>query len=219
MYQQNSIEKVFTFSFPSNHLLNVQLVHEISNNTKYVAEKIEYFCFMSLIPGANTGDGQNRTYDFKNSINLKFSLQEISGLAFVLNACAIGNGHVALPYTKFAKSSTGNKSVTIFEAAADQNKQYDFRKIIIKFDLISSKVKYALQLSPDQAYSVAKVLEKIFEKGISLEIEKQIQAPRETTGYTKQNNSETFSMPQPQPINNQISNGANAQVASLFSQF
>jgi hypothetical protein len=222
MYQQsnNTLDKIFSYSFPSNHLLNVQLMNEINNGGKYSPDKVSHFCFVGLIPGVTTNENSaSRTYDFKNGITIKFSLQEISGLSFVLNMCAIGNTSAVLPYSKFAKS-TSNKSVTIFEVPIDPNKKYDSRKIILKFDIVNSNSKYAITLTPDQAFSISKVLEKIFEKGISLEMERQLLAPRETKHSTVSNDEPSFSMTIPQNITQPISNNnSSQQVANLFSSF
>jgi hypothetical protein len=200
-----NFDKEISISFPSNHLMISQLMHDLSNSNNNT-DKFEYFCFMSLMPGVNTGDGNNRTYDFKSGITLKYSIQEIKGLSFTLEQWALGNGQNCLPYAKFSRSNSGQKSVTAFETPANSNKQYDTRKLILVFSIIDSKVKHSLSLTPEQAYSTAAILSKIFEKGLELEFNRQSMKPRQVKNYisNQQQEEQSFSMTEPTSTNQNV---------------
>jgi len=138
---------------PMNHLLTIQLVNSPSAPSTKTNFKAQYFYFLTLAPGA--GSGANRTYDFTAKINIKYSISEIFGLAFILQQVAAGNTRV-LPYTKFSKSATGQKNVAIIESVKQGNAGQS-RQITI-FVGCNGK-KHSLNLSPAEAYALAKQLD------------------------------------------------------------
>jgi len=138
---------------PMNHLLTIQLVNQPSAPSTKTNFKPQYFYFLTLAPGA--GNGSNRTYDFSNKINMKFSIAEVFGLAFTLQQVAGGNPRV-LPYSKFSKSGTGTKVVSIIENT--KQTQHGTSRVITIFVSCNSQ-KYSLNLAPAEAYALAKQLD------------------------------------------------------------
>lgn len=166
MDKSSTIERVATFSFPSNHLINFQLMRDLE---KSQSVKPEYFFFVTLNPGAS-GDNGARTYNFQESISLKYGVYEIAGLSFALKQASQGNAK-AVNYVKFTKSSTGNKSVSISEGPIKEiptkSGPIPIRQIFLAFSS-NSNVKQ-LTLTLDQAYSIGEMLDLMFKKAAELE--------------------------------------------------
>jgi hypothetical protein len=174
---KNNIERVSSFSFPSNHLLSFQLVRDLENVGSI---KPEYFYFITLAPGANAeGNASGRTYEFNNAMTLKYAVQEMSGLAFALKQYAMGNGK-HLNYTKFAKSSTGQKVVSLAEQSKHQTTKNG--EIIIRqvqFRVTVNNTTQSIAMTLDQTYALSEMVEILFKKGADLEFNRQIN----TTSY------------------------------------
>lgn len=189
----DSLQNICSFAFPANHLINFQLIRSTPNQSiQQSSAKAEYFSFITIAPGE--GSNESRTYNFQNKINVKFSLQEIAGLSFVLAQWADGRGNTALPYTKFARSAQGAKTVSLWEP--QQTNNGDGRP---KSRMISITVKennngngLTISLTPDQAYSISVSLQELFKKGISLEFERQMNAPRQTPNQGNSNSYNNF---------------------------
>jgi len=191
---KETLQNICSFSFPANHLVNFQLVRAIPNNTvtQNSTAKSEYFSFITIAPGEVANE--NRTYNFQNKITIKFSLQEIAGLSFVLKTCANGMGKVALPYTKFARSGQGSKTVSVWEPAPAQQTQDNIRKarainITIKENNTNG---FTIAITPDQAFAISESLNELFKKGISLEFERQINTPKVTSNQENSNSYNTL---------------------------
>jgi hypothetical protein len=58
-----ALEKIAWYSFPYNHLVNIQLLKNIDNVDTL---KPLYFGMVSLIPGVK--DNNNRTYDYSQAV-------------------------------------------------------------------------------------------------------------------------------------------------------
>jgi len=198
----DNLQNICSFAFPANHLINFQLIRTVPNQSiQQSSAKAEYFSFITIAPGE--GANESRTYNFQNKINIKFSLQEIAGLSFVLGQWADGRGVTVLPYTKFARSAQGAKTVSLWEP--QQNNNSDGRP---KSRMISITVKennngngLTISLTPDQAYSISVSLKELFKKGIDLEFTRQMNAPKQTpnqgnsksyNNYNNNNNSNPF---------------------------
>jgi len=156
---------------PMNHLLTIQLVNQPSAPSTKTNFKPQYFYFLTLAPGA--GNGSSRTYDFSNKINMKFSIAEIFGLGFTLQQVAGGNPRV-LPYSKFSKSGTGTKVVSIVESA--KQGKYGPTRIITIFVSCNSQ-KYSLNLSTAEAYALAKQLDLSATEATKLEFNRLSSSP------------------------------------------
>lgn len=179
----NSLEKISSFSFPSNHLINFQLMRDLE---KTQTQKPEYFFFISFIPGIQ-GDEGNRTYDFNSSISLKFAVYEFAGLSWALKQYAQGNGK-HINYTKFTKSANGTKTLLLEEhtktSTGKNNEQYMQRQVHIKVNSGGNTKSVAMTL--DQAYAIGETLDILFKKATELEFSRTI-------------NSVSFTRSQPQP--------------------
>jgi hypothetical protein len=175
-----TLQNICNFAITANHLINFQLVRSIPNENiqNQSSAKPEYFGFLTLAPGE--GNNENRTYNFQNKVTVKFSLQEYAGLSFVLKKWADGAGKAVFPYTKFAKSGQGSKSVSVWEPqqTAQQNGQPKPRMVSITVKENSNGS--TISLTPDQAYATSESLAELFKKGINLEFERQINAPKVT---------------------------------------
>jgi hypothetical protein len=176
---RGALTNEYAFSLPSSSLLMVQLMHEAPQvtNTKYVNQKSERFIFVNIVPGV--GGRENRTFDWKSQLSIKYSITELSGLSFVLKHTASGNSRNVLPYSKYARSDKAAKMVTVTEAAADPNKAFEPRKIFFTMQEKNSGAKHTIAMTPDQAYGLAVQMEKMSEKAMELEAERQITAPRQ----------------------------------------
>lgn len=195
----NSLEKISSFSFPSNHLINFQLMRDLE---KVQTAKPEYFFFVSFVPGAQGGEGGNRTYDFNSSVSLKFAVYEFAGLAWALKQYAQGNGK-HINYVKFTKSGTGAKTLVLEEASkastGKNNEQYMQRQVLLK--VASGGNTKAVSMTLDQAYAVGEMLDLLFKKAAELEFNRSMN----TTSFTR-NQPENKGFVQNPPISNNNNN-------------
>ena len=182
MAEQSNIERISNFSFPSNHLLTIQLVRDISAAGSI---KPEHFFFVTLAPGGSSQENASgRTYDFNNSVTLKYAVQEISGLAFALKQYAMGNGK-HINYTKFTKSQAGQKVVSLDTTSkTQQTKNGEIIIAQVLFKVTSNSNTQSIAMTLDQAYSLSEVCDLMFKKGADLEFNRQIN----TVSYNKDNN-------------------------------
>ena len=193
----DTLQNICNIGFTANHLINFQLVRSIPTNTvqQGVSSKPEYFCFVVLAPGE--GGGENRNYNFQNKLTIKFSLQELCGLSFVLKTWANCMGKACLPYTKFARSGGGTKSVSIWEPAPVQGKA---RVISVTFKENNGNG-LSVSIPPDQAFALAECLEELFKRGLNLDFDRQVNSPRvvqtggNTHSYNNNNNNGFGSAP------------------------
>ena len=189
--QYNSqLEQVCGLSFPSNHMLQIQLMREVKppRQDGRMDQRAAYWAFVTIAPGV--GEGSSRTYQFKDgSISQKFSLQEIIGLSFVLNQIAKGMTQTVLPYSKFTRG-TSSKVLFINEMVKDQtvgNQQMKVRMAQLTIRDNGKNVNHSIQLSMDQAHAMAMSLIEIFKKGMDLELTRQITTPKQQQSYGHQN--------------------------------
>lgn len=189
-----TIERVANFAYPSNHLVNFQLMRDLE---KSQTMKPEYFFFVTLNPGAS-GENGARTYNFQEAISLKYGVHEIAGLSFALKQASQGNAK-AINYMKFSKSSTGNKSVSIAEGAIKEIPTkagpLPIRQILLSFS--SNANTKQLTLTLDQAYSIGEMLDLLFKRAAELEFSRVIN----TVSYSnnKQDYKNTFNNQQAIP--------------------
>jgi hypothetical protein len=173
----DTLENVCSFSFPSNHLVVFALVRATpqQNIQQQNNAKPEYFSFLTLAPGE--GGADSRTYNFQNKLVVKFSLQEIAGLSFVLKSWANGLGKAVFPYVKFARSANGQKMVSVWEGQQQQGNQPKARTVQLSIKENNNNP-VSISLTPDQAFAMAETLQAMFNKGIELEIHRQINSPK-----------------------------------------
>jgi hypothetical protein len=170
----DTITNIYSFSFASNHLLSIDLVHILpSKQTNYaVNTKPEYCCFINMVPGEGTDN--NKTYNFQKKITMKFSLFELEGLHGVLHSNALSTGVAFSPYKKFASTQdAGQKTLTIWQTS--NNKKFGDKEISVRtifIQLQHGQNKITLTASPDQVYSLGSTAHQIFLKGHGLEFER-----------------------------------------------
>jgi hypothetical protein len=186
----DTITNLYSFPFTANSLITFDLVHmqPQQQNNQRVNTKPEHCAFVNFVPGEQQGGG-GRTYNFKNKITLKYSLQELEGLYFVLKNNAETNGQAVTPYRKFANSQQGGqKSVSVWQSS--QKKQVAGKDVMQRTIFIQAQAgqsKVSLSMAPEQAYAVASSLHEMFLKGNTLEIERMIKAPRLSSGNNNNN--------------------------------
>lgn len=232
-FQKQYTDKLYNiagFSFPYNNLLLVCIMRRIGQNEDSNHDQREsYFGFVTFVKGVGTN--ANRTYDFNQKIVQKFSLKDLSGLAFVLKQLAIGNNDI-LPYSKFTNSGTGSKSLYIQmnnnqdqQNNPQQTNQYSNNRYsqAPTFALGSAhdRFKINLVLTKADAYSIGEMIENLFKTGLELEIKEQMRRSTDKSrlidagGYNVSsyvnipqpiNGNANYSQPQPQA---QPQNGPN----------
>lgn len=189
-FQKQYTDKLYNiagFSFPYNNLLLVCIMRRIGQNEDPNHDQREsYFGFVTFVKGVGTN--ANRTYDFNQKIVQKFSLKDLSGLAFVLKQLAVGNADI-LPYSKFTNSGTGSKSLYIQmndnsnqqnnPQQNQQNQQYSNNNRYPQaptFTLGSAHDKFRINLvlTKADAYSIGEMIENLFKTGLDLEIKEQM---------------------------------------------
>jgi hypothetical protein len=185
----DNLQNICSFAFTSNHLINFQLVRSIPNqNIQQNSNKPEFFSFITIAPGEGTNE--NRTYNFQNKTTVKFSLQEICGMSFVLKSWANSGGKNALPYTKFARSGQGTKTVSIWEPqqqSSGNNQKSRMISITVKDNNNNNGL--TVSLTPDQAFAVSESIYELFKKGLNMEFERQINSPKISQSRGNSNNT------------------------------
>ena len=193
-YSDELINK-FSLNFPSNNLLSVDLINAVPTTaSRYgVDTKSQHFCFINFVPGE--GSEENKTYNFKNKIVIKYSLLELEGLSKVLENNATSLGQAFSPYKKFAKSEGGNKNISVWQTGNEipgpNNTKINKRTLFIQIQSASNKI--CISLTPDQAYALSSALHLIYLKGFDLEFERISKAPR-----VQQSSTQSYNQPQPQ---------------------
>jgi len=208
----DTLTPVCNFGFAFNHLLTVALVQRTPPpNLQKPDIKEKFFFFVTLAPGI--GDNANRTYDFQNGkINQKFAIREIAGLSEILKQCAIGNDINVLPYTKFSRSNGGSKNLSVW-ISQKQQKIGNANNVIkcINLSVAADQIKHSITLNAEQALGMSKVLDKLFDKAMELELQSQqftppVQLNTQPISFSQFNpqNTNTFNQ-NPLPVyNNQV---------------
>lgn len=165
--QHNTLRTLQNLSFPGSNLLTVQLMYEETPlmPSGKVDFKPKHWYFLTLAPGEGNGPN-NRTYNFQNKINIKFSITEILSLSFILHSAAVGNINSVVGYSKFARS-TETKSVSV--AISEKNTKYGNQRVITLF-ISSGGAKYSFPMDCGLASAISKQLEWSCETANKLEI-------------------------------------------------
>ena len=248
-FQKQYTDKLYNiagFSFPYNNLLLVCIMRRIGQNEDPNHDQREsYFGFVTFVKGV--GNNANRTYDFNQKIVQKFSLKDLSGLAFVLKQLAVGNADI-LPYSKFTNSGTGSKSLYVQmndnsnqQNNPQQNQQYSNNNRYPQaptFTLGSAhdKSRINLVLTKADAYSIGEMIENLFKTGLDLEIKEQMRRSTDKSrlmdsggsGYSNPNQpingSSQYPLTQPPPstsvtpLGSGIGFGQNPNIGSNMPQ-
>jgi hypothetical protein len=166
---------VLSYSFSGNHLFEVSLVHQQQNEPR----KKQFFCFFKLLPGGQAGG--NRTYISDKHITMKLSLDRALEIAKAMRAIAGGAGERLGPFSTFTDTSkagvqgenthVGKKSISIFWAPAKGQGPNDGPKVMIRIKMDSQD--YTFPATPYYAGSMADIIEKVAQEGISMELDRQ----------------------------------------------
>lgn len=170
-----SLTNIYSHSFTGNNLLNIQLIKSTPNSDKFTS-KSNYFFMLTLAPGEKVDNNfgeQTRTYKFDKSINIKYSIQELFSLSFVMNQFSIGNGQSIGNYVKFSKSGSTSKRVTVWESSkVEKNQNGDYTKRIINLGVASAD-KFVFNFSVEDAHAFSLVLIYMANKALDLEFNRQ----------------------------------------------
>ena len=179
-----ALEKIAWYSFPSNHLLNFQLLKNIDNVDSL---KPLYFGMVSLIPGVK--DNNSRTYDYSQAVHVKYNLHELEGLAFALKQYAVGNTQ-HLNYVKFTNSNNTSKVVTLLVGSEKQQvKNEEIINRVIAINVSSNNSGKRVQLSCDQAHSMGETIHQLYLIGCQNEFSREVN----TDSYNKTSGSKQSS--------------------------
>lgn len=215
MSQGNTLENVYSKSFPAQNLFEISLVKD--TNPELPFYKSKYFCFISMTPGA-TNDGQ-RTYDRNNRITIKVDFEKVIALGHSLEIWARGMGPKFGKFTIFVdtgKSNFGNgqgnqKMCWVGDFISDQNKPED-RKISISFKQGQQSKPIGINFSPSEGLAIAEVLKFVGSQAMKEDFKFRSTQP---VGYSNQNNGynqkaapqaaapqQNYQQPQATPQNN-----------------
>ena len=209
--QTNSLESIYSDSFPANHLLQISMVKQASEESY----KKQYFCFVTLAPGEQT-QGGGRTFNFQNRINLKVDAHKIRALGHALMGYAQGREAVIGPFSIFVDSSKsqygqggGGKSIGLQRTV---NQKQNNAPVIILYFKSGSNSALAFTMSPADAMSLADSCEFIGKKCQELEFSR-VQAAAHTGTFP---NANVGTPPVMSPPNQTITNTPN-NVLNNFS--
>lgn len=105
--EQSKLENIFSYSFPANHLLQVSIVRQQSEQSY----KKEFFCFITLAPGVQSQQG-GRSFDFNNRITMKVDGHQVTAMAHAVRASVRGQeamiGQFSI-YVDTSKSAYGGQ--------------------------------------------------------------------------------------------------------------
>lgn len=187
----NQLEPILSWSFPSNHLTQFSLARELrANETWPSSAKVAHFFFVTIVGGVKTNENEfGKTYDFKNqSYNIKFSIEEIIGLANALKYAAAGQlSNMFGGYQKFARSNNNVKNVYLIEIPP--NERNKIRGVGLGYSQQNPNVKLTVSLSADHALAMAEVLLKMGHRAIELELDRMEKLPKSrgsNPGYVDQ---------------------------------
>ena len=105
--QQSSLESIFSYSWPANHLLQISLVRQASESAN---NKKQHFVFVTLAPGIKNPDG-SRSFDFQqNKITMKIDLDKLLAFAEGIPYYVQGREAMIGPLTAFVDSSKSSST-------------------------------------------------------------------------------------------------------------
>jgi|GEM_PF-5266441 len=206
MTQYNdNLTQIAQVGFQYNHIMTVSLVQRTPNmagqNTRDYKDKFMFF--VTFAPGINQPGG-NRTYDFANGkITQKFSTREIATLAEVLYQCGIGNSVNVMPYAKFSRSNNNQKQLALwcqYKQQTISGNNYNVISINLSFSQ-DKGAKQTISLSAGEALGMSKVLSKLFDKAIELEMENFTGQPFQNNNNMQNQQNNQGWQPSQQPQN------------------
>jgi len=213
MAEQGKLENIFNYSFPANHLLQISIVKQPSEQSY----KKEYFCFITLAPGVQSQQG-GRTFDFNNRITMKVEGHQVIALAHAVRAYARNQAEIIGPFSIYVDSSKssfgqqgqGGKSLFVQRSV---NQKQNNAPVIAFFFKVGQGQALSLPMSPAMALAAADVFEFIGRKCLELEYAR---GPVSTQPGTYQNPSFASPVPPPQ---SQSSEAVTDNFANAFNDF
>lgn len=166
--QQSKLENIFSYSFPANHLLQISIVKQISEQSY----KKEFFCFITLAPGSQTQQG-GRSFDFNNRITMKVDGHQVTALAHAVRAYVRGQdamlGRFSI-YVDSSKSAFGGQSGGSGKSMMVQRGETQKKEPAITFFFKQGQGQaLGYSMSPAIALAAADVFEFIGKKCLELE--------------------------------------------------
>jgi hypothetical protein len=205
----NQLEPIFNWSFPSNNLINISLVREIRLNESWPqSSKTCHFFFINIVGGVKTTENSfGKTYDFKNqSYSIKYSIDEIFGLANALKYAAIGSlNNIFGGYAKFAKSNNNIKNTYLLEI--EPNDRVKTRGVAFGYSQQNPSAKISTSLSSDHAIAMSEILKQMADKAVAFELERmeKIVKTRNTNTDFVNQQTERSGYQSPPPLESQPS--------------
>lgn len=169
--QQSKLENIFSYSFPSNNLLQISIVRQPSEQSY----KKEFFCFVTLVPGIQNQQG-GRSFDFNNRITMKVDGHQVTALAHATRASVRGQEAMIGQFSIYVDTSKsayggggqgGGKSL-IVRRGETQKKE----PAITIFFKQGQGQSFAFSMSPAIALAAADIFEFIGRKCLELEYAK-----------------------------------------------
>ncbi len=220
MSAQSKLEPIFSYSFPANHLFQVSIVKQDSEQSY----KKSYFCFLTLAPGVQSPEG-GRSFDFNNRITMKVEGYQVTELAHALRAFARAQEVVLGPFSIFVDSSKSqyghqgeSKSMMIQRT---QNQKQNNAPYITLFFKTGRTSALAYSMTPYRALAVADKLEFIGKKCDELEFSNKGQSTVQVGSYENpkiatSDFSEIFANP---PLSSEAANKVKNNFTNTFNQF
>jgi len=167
MAEYHKLENIFSYSFPANHLLQVSIVKQASEQSY----KKEHFCFITLAPGVQNPQG-GRSFDFNNRITMKVDGHQVTSLAHAVRAYVNNQIENIGPFSIYVDSSKssygqhgqGGKSLMIQRSVNKQNSP-----VIAFFFKTGNSQALAISMTPPMALAAADIFEFIGRKCLELE--------------------------------------------------
>jgi hypothetical protein len=165
---QAKLESIFSYSFPANHLLQVSIVKQPSEQSY----KKEFFCFITLAPGVQSPQG-GRSFDFNNRVTMKVEGHQVTALAHAMRAYVRGQEAIVGPFSIYVDSSKsaygqggGGKSMMIQRTT---NQKQNNAPMLTFFFKVGSNQALGYSMTPANALAAADVFEFIGKKCLELE--------------------------------------------------
>ena len=196
MAQQNTLQQIFDYAYPANHLLRISVVKD----TSMTGAKSPYFALISLMPGIIDQNTGSRTYDSQSKITMKQSILHLLTIAKYLrrlcnqqNQALIGNTSFMTDASRSAFGGSDQKMLFISRQADKNN------NMIISIGLkIGQSPAKAINISPGLAEALADVIEMMAHETIQLELKESAERAANYRQQQMQNQGQINNQPQPQ---------------------
>ncbi len=219
----NTLTPICSYSFPSNHLLMIQLLRTIPNSEKEAnSQKTQYFFMLTLAPGEKIENGfndANRTYKYDKKVTVKYGIHEMFSLGYVMRRYALGQGAIIGNYVKFSKSKTGQKRVTIWESSKMQKSaKGEYSQRIINLG-ISSTDNFVFNFTAEDANSFAEIADSIAKRALDLEFDRQQGNSNNSNQVLFENKTPEFNNNSSSPFDTESENNNTTNATEVGNKF